>query len=77
MKNTLVYLSPYKEERYTEELKLKVEELTCSVAMEFKHIRQEFLTQNRKVDECLVLFEVSSFFYGILNKIKVTFNNTF
>ena len=48
MKNTLVYLSPYKEERYTEELKLKVEELTCSVAMEFKHIRQEFLTQNRK-----------------------------
>ena len=77
MENTFVYLSPYKEENYNEDMKLRVEELICAVEMEYKHVRQEFSPQNRKIDECLVLFEVSSFFNGILNKIKVIFNSTF
>ena len=45
--NIFVYLlSPYNEESYNEEIKLRVEELTCSVGMQINHIRQELLPQN-------------------------------
>ena len=40
MDNTFVYLSPNNEEKYNEEIKLRVEELTCSVGMQFKRIKQ-------------------------------------
>ena len=43
MENTFVYLSPYKEENYNEDMKLRVEELICAVEMEYKHVRQAFL----------------------------------
>ena len=56
-------MSPFKQEELNEDLKERIEELTVSVNLDFKKINHDFLQQNQKNCEYLVMYEVSAFTY--------------
>ena len=63
-------MSPFELEMLNEDLKEKIEELTVSVNLQFKKINHEFLKQNQKNYEHLVIYKVSGFLHIYLLNYK-------
>lgn len=63
-------MSPFEQENLNEDLKERIEELTVSVNLQYKKINHDFLQQNQKKYEYLVMYEVSGFLHKCLLKLR-------